>query len=54
MGKYKLYAVRLIKGILMYDWISDSIADNIIEAEHLFETNGSLSAGQEYVITISK
>lgn len=54
MNKYKLYGVRLIKGILMYDWIADNIADNIIEAEHLFEIGGSLVTGSEYVITISK
>lgn len=54
MNTYKLYRVRLIKGILMYDWICNENAENIIEAEHLLETSCKIMAGNEYVITISK
>ena len=54
MITYKLYEVRLIKGILMYDWIGDEVADNIIEAEYLFEKADKIAATNEYVITISK
>jgi hypothetical protein len=52
MNIYKLYHARLIKGILMYDWVADESADNIIEAEHLFESK--MTSGDEYVITIKK
>jgi len=52
MNIYILYSVRLIKGILMYDWICEQSADNIIEAEFSFESR--MSAGEQYVITIKK
>lgn len=54
MNRYQLYKVRYLKGMLMYDWIADELADNIIEAEHLFETNGLMMSGDEFVITIKK
>ena len=50
---YKLYYVRLIKGILMSDLITQTFADNIIEAEAIFEKNSYIVKDQEYVITIS-
>ena len=54
MNSYVLYEVRYIKGMLMYDWLSEQLADNIIEAEHIFETKASMESGKEYVITIKK
>lgn len=54
MNTYKLYEVKYIKGMLMYDLVSQELANNIIEAEHLFETKSSMMIGFEYVITISK
>ena len=50
---YKLYSVRLVKGILMSDLITQTFADNIIEAEASFEKNGYIVNDQEYLITIS-
>ena len=52
MNNYTLYKVRLIKGILMYDYVYNVIAINIIEAEYLF--NDKIISGEEYVITIKK
>ena len=52
MNNYILYSVRLIKGILMYDYIDSVIAINIIEAEYIF--NDKIISGEEYVITIKK
>jgi hypothetical protein len=54
MNTYVLYEVKYIKGILMYDWICEQPADNIIEAEYIFETNGSMESGAQYVITIKR
>ena len=52
MNNYKLYEVDHIKGMMMYS--SDIDAANIIETEHLFETQGNIITGSEYVITITK
>ena len=54
MNKYKLYEVRYIKGMLMYDYLHAEITNNIIEAEHLFETGERMTVDNEYVITIHK
>ena len=50
---YKLYCVRLVKGILMSDFIQQTFADNIIEAEATFEKDGYIAKDQEYIITIT-
>ena len=50
---YKLYFIRLVKGILMADFIHQTFADNIIEAEANFEKNNYIVKDQEYIITIS-
>ena len=52
MNQYTLYRVRLVKGILMYTYVDKSIAENIIDAEDLFETK--MVSGEQYVITITK
>lgn len=47
---YKLYEVRLINGIMMYQHVGIILAMNIIEAEFLFEAQ--MKTGVEYQITI--
>ena len=54
MNNYVLYEVEYIKGMLMYDYITQYNADNIIQAEHYFEKNGSIESNKQYVITIMK
>lgn len=47
---YKLYSVRLISGVMLYDYISTTFAMNIIEAEYLF--GNDMKIGCEYQITV--
>ena len=49
---YKLYQVRDTNGIMQYIFIKMIIANNIVEAEYLFDAD--MTAGNEYVITITK
>jgi len=54
MNTYKLYLVRNIKGMMMFDYICQELADNIIEAEDMFEKSERVLRGQEYMITITR
>ena len=49
---YKLYQVRDTNGIMQYIFIKMIIANNIVEAEYLFDAD--MTVGNEYVITIMK
>ena len=53
-NKYKLYEVDYIKGMMMYNYIGETMAFNIIEAEDIFEGTSQMKTGFEYVITIEK
>jgi len=53
-NKYKLYEVDYIKGMMMYQFIAECLAKNIIEAEDNFEKCNQISIGVEYVITMVK
>lgn len=53
-NKYKLYEVDYVKGMMMYKYIDDTMAFNIIEAEDIFEGNSQMKSNYEYVITIEK
>lgn len=53
-NKYILYRVNLVKGMLMYTDVDNTIADNIIQAEADFEDRETMKTGCEYVITIEK
>jgi len=49
---YKLYEVKDTNGIMQYTFIKMISANNIVEAEYLF--NDDMIIGNEYVITIMK
>ena len=49
---YKLYQVKDTNGIMQYIFIKMIIANNIVEAEYLFDAD--MTVGNEYVITIMK
>ena len=53
-NKYKLYEVNNIKGMMMYHYVTETMAYNIIEAEDMFEDGSHMKTGVEYVITIEK
>jgi hypothetical protein len=47
--QYKLYEVRDINGIQMTDYVTQTWAKNIVEAEYLLEKD--MKPGLEYQIT---
>jgi len=51
-NKYKLYEVEYMKGMMMYKYISETVCDNIIQAEDYFD--GQMNTGCQYTITIER
>ena len=47
---YKLYEIKLINGIMMFEYIGSTMAMNIVEAEFMFAAH--MKQGMEYQITI--
>ena len=52
--RYKLYEVKHIKGMMIFEYVAETLAYNTIEAEDEFDVRGNMNSGGDYIIVISK